>query len=109
MVLPDSSADDGDNRRDATDLFVFMSQFIDHDIGISPVGSFARSTQPLFSTSFEKFLDEIPIEIPEDDPDFTDKQELPFERAVFLREDNREVIPREIVNEITSFLDLSQV
>lgn len=92
-----------------TDMMVFHSQFIDHDIGISPIGSFARSSQPLFSISFEEFLDEIPIEIPEDDPDFTDKRELPFERAVFVRENNREVTPREIVNEITSFLDLSQV
>lgn len=97
------------NKRGATDLFVFFGQFIDHDIGISPIGAFATSDQPLFTASFEKFFDEVPIEIPSDDPDFTGKSELPFERAVFVRRDNQEVLPREIVNQITSFLDLSQV
>lgn len=107
--MVDSSADDGSNALGLTDMFVFFGQFIDHDIGISPVGSFARRQQPLFSVSFEKFLDELPIEIPSDDPDFTSKSELPFERAVYVRENNEEVTPREIVNEITSFFDLSQV
>lgn len=108
-VVADSSSDDGSNRLRLTDMVVYFGQFIDHDIGITPVGSFARRSQPLFSVSFEKFLDELPISVPSDDPDFTSKKELPFERATFVRENNREVSPRELVNEITSYLDLSQV
>lgn len=50
-----------------------------------------------------------PVEIPANDPDFSGKSELAFERAVFVRKDNQEVFPRQIVNQITSFLDLSQV
>lgn len=105
----DSSSDDGSNKQRLNDMFVFYGQFIDHDIAVTPVGSFARRNQPLFSVSFEKFLDELPIPIPDDDPDFTSKEELIFERAVFVRENNQEVTPRELVNELTSFLDLSQV
>ncbi|GMH34110.1 hypothetical protein BSKO_01944 [Bryopsis sp. KO-2023] len=109
IVAREVDGGEGSNRMKATDAFVFFGQFIDHDIGISPVGAFASKNQPLFSTSFEKFFDEVPIEIPSDDPDFTGKSELPFERAVFVRKDNQEVFPREIVNQITSYLDLSQV
>lgn len=108
-MTADSSSDDGSNKLRLTDILVFFGQFIDHDIAVTPVGSFARRNQPLFSVSFEKFLDELPISIPSDDPDFTSKSELPFERAVFARENNQEVSPRELINELTAFLDLSQV
>lgn len=105
----DSSSDDGSNKQGVTDIFVFFGQFIDHDIGLSPFGSFAIPNQPLFSTSFEEFFDEVPIEVPEDDPDFPGGSELAFERAVFVRKDNAEVLPRQIVNQLTSYLDLSMV
>lgn len=105
-----SNEDDGSNPLGLTDMFVIFGQFVDHDIGISPVGSFANSDQPLFTASFEKFLDEVPIEVPDGDPFFDGvKEELPFERAVFVRRDNAEVLPRQIVNQNTAFLDLSQV
>ncbi|GMH42851.1 hypothetical protein BSKO_10770 [Bryopsis sp. KO-2023] len=110
VAAEESNEDDGSNPLKLTDMFVIFGQFVDHDIGISPVGSFADRDQPLFSASFEKFLDEVPIEIPDGDPFFEGvKEELPFERAVFVREDNQEVLPRKIVNQNTAFLDLSQV
>lgn len=88
-------------------MFTTFGQFIDHDIGVSPVGAFSTDAQPLFTASFLKFRDERPIEVPDNDPVFT--EDLEFERAVYSRVDNEEVLPRRILNALTSFLDMSQV
>ncbi|GMH36482.1 hypothetical protein BSKO_04350 [Bryopsis sp. KO-2023] len=105
----ESKGDDGKNKLHLTDSFVFFGQFIDHDVGISPVGAFSSSKQPLFSVSRSLFAEDLPISVPSDDPDFEAGTLLPFERSVWRREGNTNVVPREILNSITAYLDLSQV
>lgn len=81
-------------------------------MGISPVGAFADGVQPLFSVSNELFTEQLPIRVPANDPVFTGpnrKETLPFERTTHRRVGGIEVKPREILNSITSYLDLGQV
>lgn len=107
-----TTADDATNKLKLSDAFVFFGQFIDHDVGISPVGAFADGAQPLFSVSAELFSEQMPIKVPANDPVFTGpsrKEFLPFERTIFRKEGGIEVKPRQLLNSITSFLDLSQV
>lgn len=107
-----TTADDASNKLKLTDIFVFFGQFLDHDVGISPVGAFAEGRQPLFTVSNELFTERMPIPVPRDDPVFTGpnrKEFLPFERTVFQRIAGVDVTPRRPLNSITSFLDLGQV
>lgn len=95
-----------------TDIFVFFGQFIDHDVGISPIGAFAEGKQPLFSVSTALFTEIMPIVVPKNDPVFTGpnrKEALRFERTVHQRKGGVAVRPRKPLNSITSFLDLGQV
>lgn len=85
---------------------------MDHDIGLSPTGNFISGPQPFFSLSRDKFSDPFPITIPDDDKFFTGKSnsdKIGFMRSVWVREDNEEVLPRQHLNQLTSFLDLGQV
>lgn len=94
------------------DAFVFFGQFIDHDLALSPIGVITKEEQPLFSFSKGLFHEQIPIEVPEDDPVFSGthaRKALEFERAVSARMNNEYVHPRQIMNSLTSFLDLGQV
>lgn len=107
-----TNADNPSNKLGLTDAFTFFGQFIDHDVGISPVGVFADGAQPLFSVSTELFTEQLPIKVPSNDPIFTGpnrKETLPFERTTHRRVGGAEVTPRQILNSLTSYLDLGQV
>lgn len=93
-------------------MFVFFGQFIDHDVGISPIATFAVDKQPLFTSSTALFTELFSIRIPQNDPVFTGpnrKEALTFERTVHERRGGEEVRPRKLLNSITSYLDLGQV
>eukprot|EP00210_Caulerpa_lentillifera_P000920 g890.t1 len=107
-----SDEDDGGNKLNIADIFVFFGQFIDHDVGITAVGTFTEGEQPLFSFGHAKFKERFDIVVPKNDPDFTGlyrKELLPFDRSIYVREDGRAVSPRMHPNSITSYLDLSQI
>lgn len=104
--------DNGQNKLNIADIFVFFGQFIDHDVGITAVGTFAEGEQPLFSYGHAKFKERFDIIVPKNDPDFTGryrKELLPFDRSIYVREDGYPSRPRIQPNAITSYLDLSQV
>ncbi|GMH38841.1 hypothetical protein BSKO_06739 [Bryopsis sp. KO-2023] len=101
--------DNAENRMGLTDFHVYMGQFIDHDIGLSPTGAFTSGKQPFFSLGRDKFTDPFPITVPKDDEFFTGEFEVKqfgFARSVWVRDNNKEVFPRTHLNQLTSYLDL---
>ena len=94
-----------------TDLFVFFGQFIDHDIGMTQMGSSSLGKQPLFSFGHDKFREEFDIPIPRNDPVFRGphrKDTLAFQRSIYVKVDGMDVEPRTPPNSATAYLDLSQ-
>ena len=82
------------NSRGATDFFWQWGQFLDHDIDLTPVVS-----------PEEAFDIQVPTGDPWFDPTHSGTQSIPLERSLY------EVIGgiREQVNEITAFIDASNV
>lgn len=104
-----NGTDDATNANQLTDLFVFFGQFIDHDLDLSPTGVLSSPHQPLFDIGSRKLHEKMPIPIPENDPFMAGLAEMKFERAAWARLDNEDLIPRQHLNQLSSFLDLGQV
>ncbi|CAD7701434.1 unnamed protein product [Ostreobium quekettii] len=105
----DPDRDDARNEHLATDIFVFFGQFIDHDLDLSPTGLLGDSHQPLFTGGSAKFHDKMPIPVPLGDEFMPELRAMDFERAAWVREDNEAVTPRQHLNRLSSYLDLSQL
>lgn len=71
--------------------FVIWGQFLDHDIDLTEAGK----------------TESMNIDVPETDPFFHGDHEIEFKRSIFLKDDGFN--PREYPNEITSWIDGSQV
>ncbi|XP_022085826.1 peroxidasin homolog [Acanthaster planci] len=83
-----------------TVLIMHLGQFLDHDIdhaALQKVNCTCETTDKC-----------LPIAIPEDDP-FFEQPCLRFARSVPVPDANCNIVPRQQVNQITSFIDLSQV
>lgn len=94
------------NSAGLTDLFFSFGQFIDHDLGLSPLSQI-NPVQPGFSafsrTKAEESSNSFPIEIPEDDFHFK-RDKFEFTRAELSKEN-----PLSQVNLHSSYLDGSQI
>lgn len=101
--------DDATNSHLLTDMFVFFGQFVDHDLGLSPTGVLTTAHQPLFDIGTQKLHEKMPIPMPESDPVMPNLTEMEFERTAWARENNREIVPRQHLNQMSAFLDLGQV
>ncbi|GMH39266.1 hypothetical protein BSKO_07164 [Bryopsis sp. KO-2023] len=101
--------DNASNRMNLTDAMVTFAQFVAHDFTRTAEGSFAAANadRPFFSVGFDKFAEEFPIEVPDNDKFFSGH--LEFQRGVWVRENNTDRIPRSHRNLETSYLDLSAV
>ncbi|XP_033126797.1 lactoperoxidase-like [Anneissia japonica] len=83
-----------------TTLVMHFGQFLDHDIGHSP--------EPEEECHCETTENCLPIEIPKDDTYFTTEC-IPFARSVPVPASDCRPGPRQQLNQVTSFLDLSSV
>ncbi|GMH36259.1 hypothetical protein BSKO_04127 [Bryopsis sp. KO-2023] len=95
------------NSDGLTDMFWSFGQFIDHDVGLTPVSQLSESRQPGFSTTATegRDKDQLPISVPKDDPFFDSKQTLEFERSIFSKRGEGQ----SHINQLSAFLDLGQV
>jgi hypothetical protein len=78
------------NVKQASRLLIFFGQFIDHD----------------FALTLENEEEEAPVEVEEDDPIFGEDGEMRFPRSFFSLNND---FQRTFVDELSSFLDLTQV
>jgi hypothetical protein len=77
------------NEKRVSDLLWAWGQFIDHDIDLSPIDEEAS----------------LPIQVPEDDPHFTEDT-LPFSRSQYIIDSRGR---RQQINSVSTYLDASQV
>jgi hypothetical protein len=85
------------NSLGASDFIWQWGQFLDHDIDLTTVVD-------------EPFPITVPTGDPYFDPDFTGNQLIGFNRSVFdLNTGDNPINPRQQINEITSFIDASNV
>ncbi|MEN8236687.1 MAG: peroxidase family protein [Pseudomonadota bacterium] len=89
---------DGDiaNSTGASDFLWVWGQFIDHDIDLTMGGG-------------EMFNIEVPLGDPYFDPFFTGTQQIPLDRSGFAEGTGTEEEPAQQVNQITAFIDASNV
>ena len=93
------------NSKNLTDLFWTFGQFVDHDVGLTPVTQLADKKQPGFSkNSRPGTTEELPIDVPENDF-FMKQDELEFERTTLLTD--RRLGLHE--NQHSAYADLGQV
>lgn len=104
-----SPGEDGilQNKNGLTDMFWSFGQFVDHDVGLTPVSQLSESTQPGFSTVATEAVDkdQLPIPVPDDDPYFETNKTLEFERSIISKRGDAQ----SHINQHSTFLDLSQV
>lgn len=91
------------NEHGLTDLFWTFGQFIDHDVGLTPVTAIASRNQPGFSRIFGA-KEAFNIEVPKDDFFISDK-EMEFERTRKFVDPKRGLHE----NQHSSYVDLGQV
>lgn len=87
-----------------TDLFWTFGQFIDHDLGLTPVTEIADKNQPGFSKNSRSSDEALPISIPGDDYYFNET-EMEFERTTLFKDRRRGLHE----NQHSSYADLGQV
>lgn len=100
------------NKKGISDAFVYFGQFVVHDLHFNPRHDLVDGPVPFFTLSRESFLEQLPIEVPEDDPAFTgvfQTDVLEYYRGAWVRENNTDIVPRQYLNEVTSYLDLGTV
>jgi len=93
------------NSHMLTDLFWTFGQFIDHDVGLTPVTKIANKKQPGLSKNSRSSDEELPITVPKDDYYFKEQNEMEFERTSVFKDPKRGLHE----NQHSSFVDLGQV
>lgn len=84
------------NELGTSDYLWAWGQFLDHDISLTEM---IHEDFPIIVPRFDPFFD----------PEGTGEMEMPFERSIFAPDTGSFPTPRQQLNEITSFIDASNV
>ncbi len=87
-----------ENTLGTTDMLWQWGQFLDHDLSLSE-GVKPAEPAPI----------PVPMGDPFFDPDATGEMELPFNRSIYGEDGGVPMVPRQQLNEITSYIDASNV
>lgn len=99
----------GGNSKAITEALAVFGEFVAHDLYYNPRFDLISGPVPFFTLSRERFQESLPIEVPADDPVFTGEfatETIDYNRGAWRRLNNTDSIPREYLNQVTSYLDL---